>query len=77
MQLLRLELGQGSQKENWPLGSVLGGGCSADVTGNNEGYKETMTWTRLPGLSRLKTQLLQRLSGLILNQVRRAENLQT
>lgn len=26
MQLLRLELGQGSQKENWPLGSVLGGG---------------------------------------------------
>lgn len=44
MQLLRLELGQGSQKENWPLGGVLGG--SANVTGNNEGYKETVTWTR-------------------------------
>lgn len=40
-------------------------GGSANVTGNNEGYKETMTWTRLPGLSRLKTQLLQWLSGLI------------
>lgn len=24
---------------------------------NKEGYKETMTWTRLPGLSRLKTRL--------------------
>lgn len=66
MQLLRLELGQGSRKENWPLGNVLCvGGGSANVTGNNEGYKETMTWTRLPGLSRLKTQLLQWLSGLI------------
>lgn len=56
MQLLRLELGQGSQKENWPLGSVLGGGgWSANVTGNNKGYKEMMTWTRHPGLVRLKT----------------------
>lgn len=39
MQLLRLELGQGSQKENWPLRGVLG--RSANVTGNNEAYKET------------------------------------
>lgn len=54
MQLLRLELGQGSRKENWPLGSVLGG-WSANVTGNNKGYKGTMTCTRHPGLMRLKT----------------------
>lgn len=50
MQLLRLELGQGSLKESWPLGGVLG---ATNMTENNEGYKETMTWTRLPGLSRL------------------------
>lgn len=27
------------------------------MTENKEGYKETMTWTRLLGLSRLKTRL--------------------
>lgn len=42
MQLLRLELGQGSRKESWSLGGVRG--RSANVAGNNEGYKET--WTR-------------------------------
>lgn len=55
MQLLRLELGQGSWKENWPQGGVLG--RSVNVTRNNEGYKETVTWTRLLSFSRLKTRL--------------------
>lgn len=27
------------------------------MTENKKGYKETMTWTRLPGLSSLKTRL--------------------
>ena len=54
MQLLRLELGRGSRKENWPPGECPGG-WSANVTGNNKGYKETMIWTRCPGLMRLKT----------------------
>lgn len=39
-------------------GELVSGGCpegSTNVTENKEGYKETMTWTRLLGLSRLKT----------------------